>query len=201
MTWIETIADEDATGTLRSLYDRVRGPNGQIDHILEAHALRPATLKGHLTLYKNVLHHAESKLPKWFREAIGVRVSHLNGCDYCVAHHFAGMVGLLEDPARAATIREALVSGRFEGVFDEAQARMLSYVSLLTTGPAGITESVIIGLRRAGWDDGEILEANQIAAYFAYANRTVLGLGVHLGDESLGMAPSDGGEEDWSHRG
>ena len=32
-------------------------------------------------------------------------------------------------------------------------------------------------------DNGEILEVNQVAGYFAYANRTVLGLGVTLKDE------------------
>ena len=35
----------------------------------------------------------------------------------------------------------------------------------------------MLALREAGWDDGEILEINQVCAYFAYANRTVLGLG------------------------
>jgi uncharacterized protein YciW len=33
-------------------------------------------------------------------------------------------------------------------------------------------------MRAAGLTDGEILEVNQVAAYFAYANRTVSGLGV-----------------------
>ncbi|MFX4219488.1 MAG: hypothetical protein ACMVO3_00070 [Thalassobaculum sp.] len=32
-------------------------------------------------------------------------------------------------------------------------------------------------MRSAGWDNGEILEINQVEAYFAYANRTVLASG------------------------
>ncbi len=35
-------------------------------------------------------------------------------------------------------------------------------------------------LRTAGLDDGEILDANQVTAYFAYVNRLVDGLGVEL---------------------
>jgi len=35
-----------------------------------------------------------------------------------------------------------------------------------------------------GLSDGQILEINQVAAYFAYANRTVLGLGVTSESES-----------------
>lgn len=37
-------------------------------------------------------------------------------------------------------------------------------------------------LRAAGLDDGQILEANQVIAYFAYVNRVVDGLGVELED-------------------
>lgn len=49
-------------------------------------------------------------------------------------------------------------------------------------------------------DDGEILEVNQVTAYFGYANRTVLGLGTTtLGDE-LGLSPGNNNNpEDWSH--
>ena len=35
-------------------------------------------------------------------------------------------------------------------------------------------------LRQAGFDDGETLERNQQAAYFACANRTVSGPGVNI---------------------
>ena len=49
-------------------------------------------------------------------------------------------------------------------------------------------------------EDGEILEANQVIAYFQYANRTVTGLGVFHAGEMLGLAPSNAGEADWGHR-
>lgn len=56
-------------------------------------------------------------------------------------------------------------------------------------------------LRSQGLDDGEILEINQVAAYFAYANRTVLGLGVTTEGDVLGLSPGDGkGPDDWQHR-
>jgi uncharacterized protein YciW len=55
-------------------------------------------------------------------------------------------------------------------------------------------------LRSAGFDDGEILEVNQVVSYFAYANRMVLGLGVNTGGDVLGLSPSSGDSSDWSHR-
>ena len=56
-------------------------------------------------------------------------------------------------------------------------------------------------MRGAGFDDGEILEINQVVAYFAYANRTVLGLGVNTDGDILGLSPGNAeNPEDWSHR-
>ena len=58
----------------------------------------------------------------------------------------------------------------------------------------------IDSLRQTGFDDGEILELNQVAAYFAYANRTVSGLGVNIEGEVLGQSPLTGDDESgWSH--
>ena len=55
-------------------------------------------------------------------------------------------------------------------------------------------------LRTAGLDDGEILEVNQVTSYFAYANRTVLGLGVDTQGDVLGLSPGDSGDpNNWSH--
>ena len=56
-------------------------------------------------------------------------------------------------------------------------------------------------MRAAGMTDGEILEVNQVVAYFAYANRTVLGLGVTTEGDTLGLSPSATDRpDDWSHR-
>ena len=200
MTWIETIGFKDAVGKLRGYYDRMAGPGGNVDNIMLAHSLRPHTLEGHMTLYKHVLHHPKNCVPKWFLEAIGVHVSLLNHCDYCVEHHHAGMVRLIGDEPRAAAIRAALETGRFSPPFSPAEAAALDYARKLTERPAAVGPDDIEALRAAGWDDGEILEINQVTAYFGYANRTVLGLGVDRAGDVLGLSP-DGGEEDegWRH--
>jgi uncharacterized protein YciW len=76
----------------------------------------------------------------------------------------------------------------------------LAYAIKLTHTPGCIEAADINALREAGFTDGEILELNQVAAYFAYANRTVSGLGVDTDGESLGQSPSTGDDESgWSH--
>ena len=96
MPYIKVIDPKHATGRLADIYQRVSGPGGQVDNVLQIHSLRPHTLEGHMALYKSVLHHPRNKLPKWFLEALGVLVSLLNDCSYCARHHSAGMKRLLK---------------------------------------------------------------------------------------------------------
>ncbi|MFQ5564508.1 MAG: carboxymuconolactone decarboxylase family protein [Parvularculaceae bacterium] len=205
MTFIKTISQSDAEGRLKSLYDRVKGPDGRVDNILLAHSLRPHTLEGHMALYKSVLHHSSNRSPKWYLEAVGVYVSLLNGCAYCVDHHFAGLARALGDDDKASAIRAALEAGLQGdvapgGALDDREVTGLDYAGKLTRAPSSVCEADIDALRKAGFNDGEILEINQVAAYFAYANRTVLGLGCSTDGEALGHSPNGAEDDDWGHQ-
>jgi len=200
MNWIDIVRKEQATGRLRELYERVAGPDGHVDNVLQIHSLRPHTLEGHMALYKSVLHHSGNKLAKWLLETTGVYVSLLNGCAYCVEHHFAGLSKLLKDDDRVRRIRHALETGVFEKAFNPRERAILDYARQLTQSPGEIRETSVEKLRTAGLDDGEILEVNQVASYFAYVNRTVLGLGVTTKGDTLGLSPNDSVDsENWQH--
>ena len=53
-------------------------------------------------------------------------------------------------------------------------APLLRYVRKLTLDPQGMVAADIAALREAGANDGEILEANQVCAYFNYSNNYFL---------------------------
>ncbi|MHA1527760.1 MAG: carboxymuconolactone decarboxylase family protein [Alphaproteobacteria bacterium] len=201
MPWIDTVPYEQSTGPLRKLYDRVKGPGNNVDNIMMTHSLRPHSMEGHMALYKRVLHHTANTVPKSFLETIGVWVSLLNRCAYCVDHHFAGLCRLLDDGARSAAIRAALESGAIEaGPFEPREKLALRYAEALTRDPSSVTEAMVEAMRAAGYDDGEILEINQVAAYFSYASRTVLGLGCSTEGDILGLSPNRSDDPgNWSH--
>ena len=200
MTWIKTISYDESDGALRQLYDRVKGPDNNVDNIMLAHGLRPHSMEGHMALYKYVLHHPRNTLPKAYLETVGVYVSLLNKCHYCVEHHFAGMARLLDDEDRAARVRAALESSEPDAVFSGAELAGLEYAKKLTTAADIVSRQDIDALRAAGLDDGEILEINQVTAYFNYANRTVLGLGCSTDGDVLGLSPGKSDSpDDWSH--
>lgn len=200
MTWIRTIPLEKATGKLKELYERIKGPGDNVDNIMLAHSLRPHTMEGHMTLYKYVLHHPRNVLPKWYLESIGVYVSHLNGCAYCFDHHLGGMSRLLDDRSRSVAIESAIVDGDLSQAFAGKELAGLEYAARLTLEPATLNRGDAERLRDAGFDDGEILEINQVAAYFAYANRTVQGLGIDTDGDIIGLSPGESGDpHNWSH--
>ena len=87
MTWIESISHGTATGYLKRLYRAYQRPNRTIANIYRAHSLRPHTLEGHTALYCAVLGHADNQLPLWYLETVGLYVSVLNQCTYCIDHH------------------------------------------------------------------------------------------------------------------
>tara|TARA_B100000902_G_scaffold24498_1_gene29487 strand:+ start:729 stop:1337 length:609 start_codon:yes stop_codon:yes gene_type:complete len=201
MPWIETVAYEDANGKLKALYDRVKGPDNNVDNIMMMHSLRPHTMEGHMALYKYVLHHRDNTIDKWFLETIGVWVSTLNKCEYCVKHHFAGLKRLLADDKKATQLKAAIDSDNIAAApLDKRQKIAMEYTRRLTHNLTGVLEDNIKKMRAAGYSDGEILEINQVAAYFNYANRTVLGLGCSTEGDILGLSPNNNNDpDDWGH--
>ena len=201
MSWIKTVGYAESEGRLRKLYDRLKGPDDNVDNIMMAHSLRPHTMEGHMAIYKYVLHHSANQLPKWYLETIGVWVSLLNNCRYCVQHHFAGLKRLLDDDDRSEQIFKALETEDFDSsTLTSTQCAGLNYARDLTLLPNSIDAGAIDALREAGFEDGEILEINQVSSYFSYANRTVLGLGVSMEGDVLGLSPGNSEDpKDWSH--
>jgi len=201
MPWIETVPYDEADGRLKQLYDRVKGPDNNVDNIMMMHSLRPHTMEGHMAIYKYVLHHSKNTVPKWFLEAIGVWVSSLNICAYCVDHHYGGMKRLLQDDAKSQAIKAAIDARDMSTApFDAKQKLAMRYAELLTLAPKSVTAEMIDQLREAGYDDGQILEINQVTAYFGYANRTVLGLGCSTDGDIIGLSPNNSDNpDDWSH--
>lgn len=201
MSWIKTIPFEQATGKLKMLYERVTGPDNNVDNIMMSHSLRPHTMEGHMAIYKYVLHHSGNTIPKWFLEVLGVWVSQLNGCEYCVQHHFAGMKRLLQDDPRADAILTAIKALDIEATpLDSAQQQAMRYAQKLSQDVANMAETDVQALRDVGYSNGEVLEINQVSAYFGYANRTVLGLGCSTTGDVIGLSPNNSADpDDWNH--
>lgn len=92
-----------------------------------------------------------------------------------MVHHSAA----LSDESGDATLAEAVASGRFAAGGPRVAA-MCRYALALTREPGRATEDLLEGMRSAGMTSREIIDVNQVVAYFNYVNRVVQGLGVTL---------------------
>lgn len=70
--------------------------------------------------------------------------------------------------------------GELPGAITSRERVILDHALLLTRAPAQVDEGDVEALRGAGLDDGEILDVNQVTAYYAYANRVADGLGLEV---------------------
>ena len=57
---------------------------------------------------------------------------------------------------------------------------MLDYVEKLTVNPWEVSQQDLDALREADFSARDILDINEVAAYYAYVNRIADGLGVSL---------------------
>ena len=185
-SWIEMLPVETAAGPLKDAYDLAKTPAGTVDNVMRVHSQRPHTMVGHLTLYRSVLHHPDNTLPLWFLEAVGVYTSLLNECEYSFTHHCANMRRLLKDDERASTIETALRGQAPEAAFSGKELALLRYTGKLTSTPGKVEAADVEAAQAVGATDGEILEVNQVCAYFCYSNRTLNGLGVTLTGDAVG---------------
>lgn len=147
-----------------------------MDNVLKVHSLNPDSLEAHCGLYVQSMHRP-SPLSRAEREMLGVTVSRVNGCGYCMHHHASGLERLLD--GGRAQVPEELVRGEF-GSLSERERALVEFAEELTRTPATISRQDVEELRACGLSDLEVLDAVQVIGYFAYANRIVLGLGAEL---------------------
>lgn len=179
MTWTRTVPPAAATGALADLYARMatRSTSGRVANLWQALALDPAGLAAGFE-HARALLDEPAPLSHAQAQMIAVVVSATNGCGYCVAHHGPRLAKALGDEALARAIardyREAPLTARDRVLLDAVVA--------CTCEPDERRAEDVERLREYGFDDPAIVRALSIAAYFAYANRLVLALGVTLED-------------------
>lgn len=157
--WIESIPHSDAQGELKDLYDHIAGLRGAVAQIHQVQSLNPKVLATHFELYKALMFQ-QSPLSRADRETLAVAVSRANSCEYCAAHHAAALGQL--------------------GGESSLPPEVFDWAVRLARTPETTAAADISMLRATGLSDRAILDAVLTVAYFSYANRLVMGLGVAL---------------------
>jgi len=175
MAWIKMIKEDEAHDYLRTLYKKYGDPFEGVPNILKIHSLHPDSLRFHYDLRKHLLTE-KSGLSRMQREMIGILVSHLSKCTYCLKHHEKSMDQLTKNPSLIGGIKSDFRKLNI----GENDIAMLEYAEKLTARPNEVGKEDVDRLRKVGFKDPDILDIAQVTAYFIFVTRIALGLGVEL---------------------
>ncbi len=180
MSWIREVEHDKSEGKTKEVYDRIKEKRGKLSNIMRVQSLMPSAMDHHLDLYLSIMFEDRS-LSREQCEMIGVVVSSMNGCDYCVNHHAEALNHYWRDKERTNT----LVEGYEDLELPQKDKAMLDFVKKTTEEPDSVKESDLDRLRSKGFSDEQILNMTLIASYFNFVNRIALSMGVELSDEEM----------------
>lgn len=81
MSWIRTIPESEATGTLAEIYEQTRIKCGKVINLVRVQSLRPDTMAIGRTMYRHLME-GPGQLSRLQRVLIATVVSKVNGCIY-----------------------------------------------------------------------------------------------------------------------
>jgi uncharacterized peroxidase-related enzyme len=186
--WIATVPWSEATGVLREAYDWQAAKLGEPTEFTQLGSLAPELVMLRLDLYRTV-EAVDSNLTVEEKRLAAYVTSIVNSTPHCSSGLELQLHRLGIDPeviARTAQTPEALASGNDR--WDE----IVAHASVLARHPSEIGPEHIQRLRAVGLEDLDVLDLNNIVAYYAYINRVATGLGLVStipAEHAFGAAP------------
>jgi uncharacterized peroxidase-related enzyme len=172
MANIGYVQPENASPEVKKIYEEKL--RGKPINLQKALANRPELLKGFVEFYESV----GKSLDKRLYELVYLRVSMVNGCFYCMQHHFASSKknGLSLEDWRA--LEKPLDSPRFS----EKEKVALAYAEKLTRTPTNEIEPEA-SLARRHFNDEQLVDLTCLIALANLTNRINDGLGIDFEDK------------------
>ena len=172
--WIQTVPWADAEGTLKEAYDWQAARLGEPTEFTQLGSLYPELVLERLRLYK-VVDGTPSRLSPFERQIAAYVASTLNGTPHCSS----GLVHKLGELGATSTLLADLrVDPLGTATGDARLDAIVAYAVALTRSPASLDEGDVERLRSVGLDDLDILDLNNLVAYYNYINRVANGLGL-----------------------
>ncbi len=174
MTYIPTINPENASGSLKSIYNMLEEKFQTVPKIFTSMSLRPDLLEP-LVQFVTRLMIDDHKLERGTKELIAAYVSKINSCAYCVDAHSAMAMAQGFTEEQVKSILEDVESSP---LLDAKTKKLLQYAEKATRRAYKINEEDIQKLHEVGCSDEEILEAMLVTALFNFMDRVADALGV-----------------------
>ncbi len=164
--------------------------DGTLHRLYQALSSWPSVIPPVHKFYQAILHAPDAPLDLHSAEFVATHVAILNNCAYARAHHGANYCATAPDRTRAEAELEVLERDNLQSDrLSDRQRAGAVYTRKLIRELQIMIMADIDALSTAGLSAREIVHVNQIAASYAYWTRMILGLGISLGEEKIGLAP------------
>lgn len=171
MVWIRTVEPEDAEGRLVEAYAWQARKLGRPTEFTMLGSLDADLVRARLQLYR-ASENVPSRLSAAQRLLISYFTSILNATPHCASLARTQLCSIGEEALVRVLDRRAYLE------LSDADAALARYVEKLTLHPGELSEDDIAALRAVGFDDLDILDANNQCAHLNYTNRVANGLGL-----------------------
>jgi uncharacterized peroxidase-related enzyme len=171
MVWIRTIEPEAADGRLAEAYVWQARKLGRPTEFTQLGSLAPEVVHARLILYR-----ASEGVPSRLTAAQKLLISYLTSV-LNTTPHCASLARTELRRKDEAALLDALDARDYDRL-TAADAELARYVEKLTLRPGEIVAADVEALRGVGFDDLDILDANNQCAHLNYTNRVANGLGL-----------------------
>lgn len=174
MSWIKTVSWTEAEGQLKAAYDWQAAALGEPAEFTKLGSLYPDIVEERLRLYRTV-ESCPSSLTHIERQAGAWVASLLNGTVHCASGLKLKLASL---GVRSEDLDAIERSPADPSLVEERLSAICRHAAKLTQQPMDMSEADLEELRGLGFDDLDIVDLNNVVAYYNYINRVVMGLGL-----------------------
>ena len=159
MALIQTVAPEQASGSVAQIYREVEQLFGRVPNAFRLMSNSPELLAQQWQQIKYYMQHPTLSFP--LLATIRMLVSQENECEYCIGMNASMLIhraGLTPEQVAATKQNPA------DAPLSDKDKAMLLLVLKATKTPKMVTAQDLENLRQQGWQDGDILDAVQHGA-------------------------------------
>lgn len=174
MARIKPLEKDHVAQEVRPIYEEIEKVFGRVPNIFKTYAHFPPLLKTNWEKFKAVM--MGGSLRRELKEAIALVVSEANSCQYCIAAH--GLA--LQQLGFTRKSIDALVKNLDEADFHLRERKILELTRKSTKDANSVTDADIAELRKFGWSESEIVEAQGVMELFTGFNKFLDSLAVDI---------------------
>jgi uncharacterized peroxidase-related enzyme len=170
VTFIETISPDQASGDVRTMYERYQATQGYVANAVKIFSHRPGVMAGWEALLRSIRGNMD---PRRY-ELVTLAAARALRSSYCMLAHGAVLTRDFYSPEQLTTIAASGPAAELT----PAEAAMMAFAEKIARDATAITDADVHSLRAHGLTDAEIFDVAATAAARCFFSKLLDALGA-----------------------